>query len=65
MPKPQMEELDDTECRRLLVERHLGRLAIPDFGGPVSFPINTVAAIATTLDVSRTWIYRHLDRAGG
>jgi predicted transcriptional regulator YheO len=26
---------------------------------------DTVAAIATTLDISRTWIYRHLDRAGG
>jgi DNA invertase Pin-like site-specific DNA recombinase len=26
---------------------------------------DTVAAVATTLGVSRTWIYRHLDRAGG
>jgi nitroimidazol reductase NimA-like FMN-containing flavoprotein (pyridoxamine 5'-phosphate oxidase superfamily) len=40
MPEPHMEELDDTECRRLLAERHLGRLAIPDFGGPVIFPVN-------------------------
>jgi uncharacterized protein len=42
MPEPHMEELDDTECRRLLAERHLGRLAIPDFGGPVIFPVNYV-----------------------
>jgi uncharacterized protein len=42
VPEPHMEELDDTECRRLLVERHLGRLAIPDFGGPVIFPVNYV-----------------------
>jgi pyridoxamine 5'-phosphate oxidase-like protein len=34
--------LDDTECRKLLAERHLGRLAIPDFGGPVIFPVNYV-----------------------
>jgi nitroimidazol reductase NimA-like FMN-containing flavoprotein (pyridoxamine 5'-phosphate oxidase superfamily) len=37
-----MEELDEDECRRLLAERHLGRLAIPDFGGPVIFPVNYV-----------------------
>jgi hypothetical protein len=37
-----MEELDDSECRKLLAERHLGRLAIPDFGGPVIFPVNYV-----------------------
>jgi nitroimidazol reductase NimA-like FMN-containing flavoprotein (pyridoxamine 5'-phosphate oxidase superfamily) len=37
-----MEDLDDTECRKLLAERHLGRLAIPDFGGPVIFPVNYV-----------------------
>ena len=42
MPLPRMEELDDTECRRLLAERHLGRLAIPDFRGPVIFPVNYV-----------------------
>ena len=42
MPETRMEELDDTECRRLLAERHLGRLAIPDFGGPVIFPVNYV-----------------------
>ena len=41
MPEPHMEELDDTECR-LLAEQHLGRLAIPDFGGPVIFPVNYV-----------------------
>jgi nitroimidazol reductase NimA-like FMN-containing flavoprotein (pyridoxamine 5'-phosphate oxidase superfamily) len=37
-----MEELDEGECRKLLAERHLGRLAIPDFGGPVIFPVNYV-----------------------
>jgi uncharacterized protein len=37
-----MEELDDSQCRKLLAERHLGRLAIPDFGGPVIFPVNYV-----------------------
>ena len=37
-----MEELDHEECRKLLAERHLGRLAIPDFGGPVIFPVNYV-----------------------
>ena len=42
MPESRMEELDDTECRKLLAERHLGRLAIPDFGGPVIFPVNYV-----------------------
>ena len=42
MPEHHMEELDDTECRRLLAERHLGRLAISDFGGPVIFPVNYV-----------------------
>ena len=42
MPKAHMEELDEDECRRLLAERHLGRLAVPDFGGPVIFPVNYV-----------------------
>jgi hypothetical protein len=28
-----MEELHHDECCKLLAERHLGRLAIPDFGG--------------------------------
>jgi nitroimidazol reductase NimA-like FMN-containing flavoprotein (pyridoxamine 5'-phosphate oxidase superfamily) len=42
MPLRRMEELDDTECRRLLATRHLGRLAIPDFGGPMIFPVNYV-----------------------
>jgi nitroimidazol reductase NimA-like FMN-containing flavoprotein (pyridoxamine 5'-phosphate oxidase superfamily) len=42
MPPPRMEELDQDECRRLLAGRHLGRLAIPDFGGPVIFPVNYV-----------------------
>ncbi len=42
MPDPRVEELAEDECRRLLAERHLGRLAVPDFGGPVIFPVNYV-----------------------
>jgi nitroimidazol reductase NimA-like FMN-containing flavoprotein (pyridoxamine 5'-phosphate oxidase superfamily) len=42
VPEPQMEELDQDECRRLLAERHVGRLAVPDFGGPMIFPVNYV-----------------------
>jgi uncharacterized protein len=42
VPDIHMEELDDSECRRLLAEQHLGRLAVPDFGGPVIFPVNYV-----------------------
>ena len=42
MPDRRFEELTDAECRRLLAERHLGRLAVPDFGGPVIFPVNYV-----------------------
>jgi nitroimidazol reductase NimA-like FMN-containing flavoprotein (pyridoxamine 5'-phosphate oxidase superfamily) len=37
-----MEVIDDTECRKLLAERHLGRLAILDWDGPMIFPINYV-----------------------
>jgi nitroimidazol reductase NimA-like FMN-containing flavoprotein (pyridoxamine 5'-phosphate oxidase superfamily) len=37
-----MEELDEDECRELLAQRHLGRLAVPDFGGPVMFPVNYI-----------------------
>jgi nitroimidazol reductase NimA-like FMN-containing flavoprotein (pyridoxamine 5'-phosphate oxidase superfamily) len=42
VPEPYIEELDDTEYRRLLAEWHLRRLAIPDFGGTVIFPVNYV-----------------------
>jgi nitroimidazol reductase NimA-like FMN-containing flavoprotein (pyridoxamine 5'-phosphate oxidase superfamily) len=42
VPNRRFEELTEDECRRLLAERHLGRLAIPDFGGPVIFPVNYV-----------------------
>jgi uncharacterized protein len=42
VPEPHMEELHHDECRKLLAERHLGRLAIADFGGPVIFPVNYV-----------------------
>jgi nitroimidazol reductase NimA-like FMN-containing flavoprotein (pyridoxamine 5'-phosphate oxidase superfamily) len=37
-----MEVVNDTECRRLLAERHLGRLAIVDWDGPMIFPVNYV-----------------------
>lgn len=42
MPAAHIEELDQEECRRLLATRHLGRLAIPDFGGPVIFAVNYI-----------------------
>jgi uncharacterized protein len=34
------QELSVAECRRLLAERHLGRLAITDAQGPMVFPVN-------------------------
>ena len=34
------QELTDDECRRLLGERHLGRLAFVDADGPVILPVN-------------------------
>jgi uncharacterized protein len=42
VPDIDMEELDEEECRKLLAGRHLGRLAIVEFGGPVIFPVNYV-----------------------
>jgi uncharacterized protein len=42
MPEPGFEELAEDQCRRLLAEHHLGRLAIGDFGGPMIFPVNYV-----------------------
>lgn len=42
MPEPQLRELDEDDCRPLLAGRRLGRLAVPDFGGPVIFPVNYV-----------------------
>jgi nitroimidazol reductase NimA-like FMN-containing flavoprotein (pyridoxamine 5'-phosphate oxidase superfamily) len=56
-----MEELDQDECRRLLTERHLGRLAIPDFGGPVIFPVNYL--VDQDLIVFRTGPGSKLDAA--
>jgi hypothetical protein len=47
MPEPRMEELEQDEWRKLLTDRHLGRLAIPDFGGPVIFRSTTCS--------TRTW----------
>jgi uncharacterized protein len=41
-PDPGLEVLAEDECRRLLAEHHLGRLAIGDFGGPMIFPVNYV-----------------------
>ena len=34
------QELTDEECRKLLGERHLGRLALVDADGPVILPVN-------------------------
>jgi nitroimidazol reductase NimA-like FMN-containing flavoprotein (pyridoxamine 5'-phosphate oxidase superfamily) len=34
------QELTEDECRRLLGERHLGRLALVDADGPVILPVN-------------------------
>jgi nitroimidazol reductase NimA-like FMN-containing flavoprotein (pyridoxamine 5'-phosphate oxidase superfamily) len=34
------QELTEDECRRLLGERHPGRLALVDAGGPVILPVN-------------------------
>ncbi len=42
MSETRMEELDEDECRKLLAEHHLGRLAIVEFGGPMIFPVNYV-----------------------
>ena len=61
MPEPRMEELDEDECRRLLAEHHLGRLAIPDFGGPVILPVNYV--VDRDLVVFRTDPVSKLDAA--
>jgi nitroimidazol reductase NimA-like FMN-containing flavoprotein (pyridoxamine 5'-phosphate oxidase superfamily) len=43
MPEAHTEEFEEDECRKPLAECHLGRLAIPDVGGPVSFPVNSVS----------------------
>jgi uncharacterized protein len=40
---PRWQELTDVECHTLLAERHLGRLALTDPGGPVIFPVNYAA----------------------
>ena len=61
MPEPHMEELHHDECRKLLAERHLGRLAIPDFGGPVIFPVNYV--FDQDLVIFRTDLGSKLDAA--
>jgi hypothetical protein len=42
MGEAHMEVVDDTECRKLLAERQLGRLAITDWEGPMIFPVNYV-----------------------
>jgi nitroimidazol reductase NimA-like FMN-containing flavoprotein (pyridoxamine 5'-phosphate oxidase superfamily) len=42
MRDAQMEVVDDTECRKLLAEHHLGRLAMTDWDGPMIFPVNYV-----------------------
>lgn len=42
MPETHMEELDETQCRKLLAGHHLGRLALVDAKGPVIVPVNYV-----------------------
>jgi uncharacterized protein len=43
------QELTDAECRRLLGERHLGRLALVDADGPVILPVNYAFAAGTVV----------------
>jgi nitroimidazol reductase NimA-like FMN-containing flavoprotein (pyridoxamine 5'-phosphate oxidase superfamily) len=45
-----LEELTDAECRHLLAERHLGRLALIDAQGPV-----TGRRIVIPADLPVTW----------
>lgn len=40
MPDTRIEELAEDECRRLLAEHHLGRLALVDDRGPLVLPVN-------------------------
>ena len=40
MPDTRIEELAEDECRRLLAEHHLGRLALVDNRGPLVLPVN-------------------------
>jgi uncharacterized protein len=42
VPETHMEELDETQCRKLLADHHLGRLAPVDAKGPVIVPVNYV-----------------------
>src|SRR6266511_2577554 len=49
MPDDRWQELSDAECRRLLGERHLGRLALVDADGPVIFPVNYAFAAGTVV----------------
>src|SRR5215211_1655013 len=60
-PRPTWRELDQDESRRLLAGRHLGRLAVPDFGGPMIFPVNYV--VEEDLVVFRTDLGSKLDAA--
>jgi nitroimidazol reductase NimA-like FMN-containing flavoprotein (pyridoxamine 5'-phosphate oxidase superfamily) len=49
MPDDRWQELSDAECRRLLGERHLGRLALVDADGPVIFPVNYAFTAGTVV----------------
>jgi uncharacterized protein len=42
VPETHMEELDETQCRKLLADHHLGRLALVDAKGSVIVPVNYV-----------------------
>jgi uncharacterized protein len=40
VPDTRIEELAEDECRRLVAEHHLGRLALVDNRGPLVLPVN-------------------------
>jgi uncharacterized protein len=62
VPDTRIEELAQDECRKLLAERHLGRLALVDDRGPVIFPVNYV--LDRDAPVFRTDPGTKLDSAG-
>lgn len=45
MPETHMEELHEIQCRKLLADHHLGRLALVDAKGPVIVPVNYLAEV--------------------
>ena len=61
MPHTRIEELAEDECRRLLAEHHLGRLALVDDRDPVVLPVNY--AVDRDMPVFRTDPGTKLDAA--